>query len=46
MFSAVRVGKRRPGEAFWGIIMGYKEKQAGRGKELGEVVGGEWMYRG
>lgn len=38
--------KCRPGEAFWGIIMGYKEKQAGRGRELGEVVGDEWMYRG
>lgn len=24
--------------------MGYKEKQAGRGRELGEVVGDEWMY--
>lgn len=23
--------------------MGYKEKQAGRGREPGEVVGDEWM---
>ena len=26
--------------------MGYKEKQAGRGRALGEVMGDEWMYRG
>lgn len=25
--------------------MGYKEKQAGRGRELGKVVGDEWMEK-
>lgn len=24
--------------------MGYKEKQAGEGRELGKVVGAEWLY--